>query len=180
MPLFLMFPAFVCCLLLPHMKDSKTVLYFNAALLGIYILTMLYNGLPMGTMIYLIALTGTFTQIFFPESRFSNAITARNFRIGSALIVALIGAGYLYSSPIDLLAISGFVVSRLSETIKQKHLLISGYFMSVSLNMLYSLANGIYSLVFFQIVLLASILWALSKGPVLRYLQKMRTSANAV
>jgi len=152
LPLFLLLPTLITCMAIPFLKDCKFILYGNLFLIFLYVLTMIYNDIAMGSMVYIIAFCGTLSQILLTNSNI------KIIRVTLACLFAVTGSFILYSHPIDLIVISAFLISRMAEISNTKRTLLMGYFVSISLNMVYSYINGIYDLSAIQMIFLLSII----------------------
>lgn len=173
MPYFLVLPAFLLCILLPHFAERNKVLYANMALVSIYAVAMFLQGLPLGAMIYGVSLMGSLSQILIPERTYENGLSGKHIRITVASMAVFAGATILYSSPIDLIAIAGFTCARMAETFKDPQHVKHGYFGSASLFLGYAFMNEAWLLVGLQVVLITSILVALEylKNPFDRFIR---------
>ena len=149
--------------IMPYIRDRKALLYLNLAMISTYFVHMLYSQVPIGAMVYMIAMLGTFSQIIFPEKKVNTSSKHRNMRIGIACAFATIGSLMLYSSPIDLIAITGFFVARLAETAKNTQNIKNGYFISALFFFIFSLLNSLFVLAGLQLIFRLSLLVANNK-----------------
>lgn len=163
MEFFLIIVGIIVGVSMPHFKARHHVLMANMTVVALFGFNMLMQGIMIGALVYTIAFLGSLAQILLPDERRLLGVPAKTMRIICALVAVFCGASLLYHSPLDLLAIAGFSIARLSETQSDSLRVKQGFIMSSTLFMLFAVLNGVWAVALPSLCLLVSLLTAVTK-----------------
>lgn len=155
--IFLASVIVVLAVLLPQSNNRKAILLMNMGIVGSTSAIMFLNGQPLGSMIYIVAFMGSFSQLVIPNSSDPKVM---KLRIGVALGIVALGGVVLYQSVLDLVPIAAFAIARLGDALSTPRLMRFAYIGSGVLFLTFAFLSGVNSLVGTQMVLLTSLFLA--------------------
>lgn len=139
---------------LPHFKARKTILAANVGTLSINALLMFVHGQPLASLVYLVALCGSLSQILLPNSGEAHI---KKLRIGIAMALVMVGGFLLYKTVMDLILIAGFAVARFGETAQTARCVRLSFLASCFLFLCFAVFSGVTSVILTQSVLFLSL-----------------------
>ena len=158
---YILIPAFMLSLILPHFKERHNILICNISLVSIYFIVMLIQDLPVAMMVYLIAALGGISQLLIPTKACRKATFLRS---GTSLITVLLGAYLLFQTMTDLIIIAGFASSRIAETQLNPQNIRLFYISSAILYGSFAYVNDLNIMILAQICLTLSLILSYIKN----------------
>jgi len=154
---YILIPAFILSLILPHFKERKNIIICNIALVSIFFLAMFVQNLHIAMMVYLIAAIGGAAQLLIPVKDCKKTTLIRS---GTSLITALLGSFLLFQTVSDLIIMAGFTSSRIAETQINPQNIRLFYILSATLYGVFAYINDINMMILAQTCLGISLLFS--------------------